>query len=450
MADLMASGGFDREQTSERVKEATLARARRGLWNGGQLLGYDLDANRKGYLKPNEEEKVLVNLAFDSYLEYGSILTTATTLNSHGYRTKAFTTRTDRFRPAKEFCYSSVKQMLTNHSYIGKKEINKRGKPRDQEQLTENERYQVVDAVWEPIVDEEKFWAVQELMEKNCRTKHNQARAIKHNYVLNSGLLWCERCGEEMEGRSGTGKKGKRYYYYICRNKDCGFKVSADEIEDLVTDRIKRLSSSDDLISSIVKGTNNRLQKELPQLKEQRKLLQKELDEIRHFADGIMSKWAELASEGSSLFLNDKLEELGKRRKEIEGGVESLELMIAEIERESVSRELVMLALNKFTGVFDHIQPHRQKDLVRHVLHKAVVSETSIKIALYGRPLTFEHFSPSVTVPHFQTATRGTRHYNHRQYRCNCRHPRRQQCRKSQSDNEPSESILRQDPLRSE
>ena len=137
-----------------------------------------------------------------------------------------------------------------------------------------------------------------------------------------------------MQGRSGTGKLGRRYYYYACKNKDCGFKVSADEIEGVVLERIKKLSSQDDIIASIVRGTNNRLQKELPQLKEQKKLLQKELDEIRDFADGIMNKWAELAGDGGNLFLNDKLEELGTRRKEIETGIESLELMIGEIERE--------------------------------------------------------------------------------------------------------------------
>ena len=94
-----------------------------------------------------------------------------------------------------------------------------------------------------------------------------------------------------------------------------------------------------------------------------------------------------MAGQGGSLFLNDKLGELGNRRKEIETGIESLELMIEEIERELVSRELVMLALNKFTDVFDHIQPHKQKDLVQHVLHKAVLSNQNIKIALYGRAL---------------------------------------------------------------
>jgi hypothetical protein len=45
-----------------------------------------------------------------------------------------------------------------------------------------------------------------------------------------------------------------------------------------------------------------------------------------------------------------------------------------------------MLALNKFTEVFNHIQPHQQKELLSLVLNKAVLSEGQIKIALHGKP----------------------------------------------------------------
>jgi len=44
---------FEREQTSERTRANMLARAERGLWNGGQLLGFDLNAQKKGYIIPN-------------------------------------------------------------------------------------------------------------------------------------------------------------------------------------------------------------------------------------------------------------------------------------------------------------------------------------------------------------------------------------------------------------
>lgn len=101
-------------------------------------------------------------------------------------------------------------------------------------------------------------------------SKHNEAKPVKHNYILNGGLLWCEKCGKEMEGRSGTGAKGVRYYYYICKNKERKFKVPADKIDGVILKRIKELSTQKDIMADIIKSTNEKLQKELPQLKEQK------------------------------------------------------------------------------------------------------------------------------------------------------------------------------------
>ncbi|MFC1715630.1 recombinase family protein [Candidatus Poribacteria bacterium] len=402
---MMALAEFEREQTSERNKAATLARAERGLWNGGQIIGYDLDPDKKGHLVLNEEESILVNFAYDTYLECGSIFETAKVLNGHGYRTKEYTSRRDKFHPAKKFSYTSVLWMLTNYAYIGKKEVNKKKKSLDQEKCPENERYSIVDAVWDPIVDEEKFHGVQNLLRKNLASKHNGTKPAIHTYILNGGLLWCAKCGGEMEGRSGTGAKGTRYYYYVCKNKSCKFRVPADEIERVVLERIKGLSMQEDIMADIIKSTNEKLQKELPRLEERKALLQKELMEIRDFADGIIDKWASMAGEDSTIFLKDKLDQLGKRRREIESGLEALEEMTAEMERESVSQELVMLALNKFTDVFQQIQPYRQKELLRLVLHKAILAPDSMKIALYGRSPDIGLFSTSESDRFAQTST---------------------------------------------
>ena len=401
---MMALAEFEREQTSERNKDATMARAERGLSNGGRILGYDLDPVRKGYPIPNEKEKALVNFAYDTYLQCGSILETAKTMNKYGYRTKEYTSRRDKSHQAEEFCYSAIHCILTNCTYIGKKEINKNKKKDDQEKLPESERYRIVNAVWPPLMDEEKFNSVQALLRKNSTSKHNAAKPIKHSYILNGGLLWCEKCGKEMEGRSGTGAKGARYYYYICKNKECKFKVPANEIEEVIFTRIKELSTGEDIMAGIIKATNEKLMKELPQLKEQKTHLHKELEEIKNFADGIINKWASMTSDDSAFFLKEKLDQLGKRRKEIETGLQALEEMIEEIERDSVNQELVMLALNKFTDVFNYIQPHQQKELLSLILHKAVLSPESIKIALYGRPPEIGLFSISESEIRSQTS----------------------------------------------
>jgi len=56
----LATAELERERTSERTREKMQWRAEKGLSNGGQILGYDVDPDEKGVLKPNEVERELV------------------------------------------------------------------------------------------------------------------------------------------------------------------------------------------------------------------------------------------------------------------------------------------------------------------------------------------------------------------------------------------------------
>ncbi|MFQ6026326.1 MAG: recombinase family protein, partial [Dehalococcoidia bacterium] len=120
---LMALAQLEREITSQRTSDAMADRAERGLWNGGQLLGFDLDPERTGYLTPNDQESLLVNLAFDTYLELGSIKDAAEELNRRGYLTKSFTSRRGKHHPGSPFSISSMQYLLRNVAYVGKKVI---------------------------------------------------------------------------------------------------------------------------------------------------------------------------------------------------------------------------------------------------------------------------------------------------------------------------------------
>ena len=380
---MMALAEFERTQTSERNKDATIARAERGLWNGGHLLGYNLNPNKKGYLEVSEQEKAAIQFAFRKYLECGSLIETGRALNTNGYRTKGYTSRRNKTRSPQTFGRSSMKQMLVNLAYIGKKEINKKWKTQDQNKLPENNRYRTVPAVWEPIIDEETFYKAQTLLAKNTATKHNETAPIKHVYILNSGLLLCEKCGKPMEGTCGTGHKGNKYFYYHC--KACRFKMSADEIEGVVIDHIKSLVTQEDVIETMVRDANAELQKELPQLNAQRDALKRKLEDIKMQADGIMIKWTTLATTDNSIFLREKLDELAKERKDTEAGMVELDAQINDIQREAIRKEDVMQAVGKFASLFDTLPPYQKKEIFKLLVKKAVLGPTGIKIALIGK-----------------------------------------------------------------
>ncbi|MBU1863056.1 MAG: zinc ribbon domain-containing protein [Candidatus Omnitrophica bacterium] len=188
-----------------------------------------------------------------------------------------------------------------------------------------------------------------------------------------------------MEGGSGTGAKKTKYYYYICKNDKCKFRISAAEIEGFIIQYIKSLSNDKDVLAEIIKTTNKNIQTELPQLISQKDNMRHELAQVQKFAQGILDQWTQLATDENSLFLKDKLNELGVRRKEIEQGICNLEVMIEEIREEAVSQEMLELMLTKFDEIFDTIKPYQKKELINCILHKAILTEADIKIALYGK-----------------------------------------------------------------
>jgi hypothetical protein len=100
----------------------------------------------------------------------------------------------------------------------------------------------------------------------------------------------------------------------------------------------------------------------------------------------LITQWSALAGEDGTQFLKEKLDDLGKRRGQIEESLASLEIALGDVERDTLDQELVVRALADFSDVFAELKPYQQKGLLRLVLHKAILGPDYVKIALYGRP----------------------------------------------------------------
>ena len=83
---LLSFAQFEREVTSERIRDKIAASKRRGLWVGGMVpLGY---ATRDKKLTIIEEEAETVRLIFRRYLELGSMRDLLVDLRERGVVTK--------------------------------------------------------------------------------------------------------------------------------------------------------------------------------------------------------------------------------------------------------------------------------------------------------------------------------------------------------------------------
>src|SRR5262249_60007181 len=95
------------------------AAGRKGIWSGGMpLLGYDIDSRHK--LLINGSEAKQVRAIFRLYAQHGSLRRVLEKLDQRGWQTKRWQTRQGHARGGRPFTKSSLYQLLTNVTYLGK------------------------------------------------------------------------------------------------------------------------------------------------------------------------------------------------------------------------------------------------------------------------------------------------------------------------------------------
>jgi len=114
---LLSFAQFERELTSERIRDKISASKRKGLWVGGMApLGYDTKGRK---IIVNEAEAERVRSIFRSYLKFGSLNRLMAELRKQGIVTKVRTLRTGETVGGIPFTRGSLAHLLRNRFYIG-------------------------------------------------------------------------------------------------------------------------------------------------------------------------------------------------------------------------------------------------------------------------------------------------------------------------------------------
>ena len=114
---LLSFAQFEREVTSERIRDKIAASKRKGLWVGGMApLGYDTK-DRK--ITVNEAEAERVRTIFRSYLKLGSLNLLMADLRKRGIVTKLRTLKTGETVGGIPFTRGPLAHLLRNRFYIG-------------------------------------------------------------------------------------------------------------------------------------------------------------------------------------------------------------------------------------------------------------------------------------------------------------------------------------------
>ena len=114
---LLSFAKFEREVTSERIRDKIAASKRKGLWVGGMVpLGYDTRGRK---ISVNEAEAEQVRTIFRTYLELGSLSLLMAELRKQGILTRLRTLRTGRTVGGIPFTRGPLAHLLRNRFYVG-------------------------------------------------------------------------------------------------------------------------------------------------------------------------------------------------------------------------------------------------------------------------------------------------------------------------------------------
>src|SRR4030081_2754291 len=115
---LLSFAQFEREVTSERIRDKIAASKRKGLWVGGMAsFGYDTK-DRK--ISVNDAEADRVRTIFHGYLKLGSLNLLMADLRNRGIVTKVRTLKTGQTAGGISFTRGPLAYLLRNRFYVGK------------------------------------------------------------------------------------------------------------------------------------------------------------------------------------------------------------------------------------------------------------------------------------------------------------------------------------------
>ncbi len=222
---LLSFAQFEREVTSERIRDKIGASKRKGLWVGGVVpLGYHAQ-DRK--ITVVEEQARTVRHIFRRYLALGSLNLLLSDLRNAGIKTKVRPLSTGRTIGGISFTRGSLAYFLRNRFYIGQVKF----------------KDEIFDGEQPPILDRKLFEAVQVRLDHQ-RSNHIATRHASDSLLM--GLIFDDH-GNRMTPTHAN-KAGIRYRYYISTvliqgqaNKAAKVsRVPASEIEKLIVARIRQ------------------------------------------------------------------------------------------------------------------------------------------------------------------------------------------------------------------
>jgi len=235
---LLSFAQFEREVTTERIRDKIAASKKKGLWMGGYVpLGYEADGRT---LKINAEEAQTIKALYDLYLKHKLIRLVKEEAVKLELRSKRRTNAKGITRGGNNFDRGHIYHILSNPIYAGR--------IRHKDKTYEGQHTAIIDPdVWDKVQDI--------LVKKAAYDRGHSPKAVEPSPL--AGKLYDET-GDRLTP-SHTKKNGKRLRYYISlrlikRSGEkgiAGWRLPASPLEEQIAKAIPKYMK-DNVASSIL------------------------------------------------------------------------------------------------------------------------------------------------------------------------------------------------------
>lgn len=410
---------LERETAAERIRDNMIELAKTGRWLGGITpQGFDsepitrIDPNGKERhqfkLVPNPQELEMMNLVFDKFLELNSLTQLESFCVQNNKRTRRnmdfsrFALRSILTNPVYATADKEMYTYLVNNGfdiYADEKDFdgkhglmvyNKTSQEKGQtNKIRDNSEWIVAIGAHPGIISGNEWVKVQNLIQQN---RSKSYRKVKNSESLLSGLLRCAKCGSYMRPRiSRINKEGINVYYYMCELKEkskktrCDIKnVHGNDLDKLVIDEIKNLSSSDSELYNKIGKEKLNIEIIKNSITNEIEMLEKNIKENEEAISNLVNTLTQAQNTGASKYIIAQIDVFDKQTK-------SFKIRLAQLRERSENQNLkdegfdVMKdMLSTFSQIIETLDVLGKRNMLRSLIEKISWDGEFVDVIMFG------------------------------------------------------------------
>lgn len=375
---------FERKQTAERIAANWQSRAKCGLWNGGTIpFGFTRNERSPGELLPHPTEGIQVKEIFEAFLKIGSVRQTCLELSRRGIYSSRYINKHGIEKGGKHFTVPSLQRLLTNHAYIGIREIG----------VSKGRKLELAKASWKRLIEDELFDRVQERLRLN-RNKLKPYDKKTYAFPLTE-LLVCGECEKHLGGKSGKSRSTGKHFYYghprqlssdgITHLRRCKVEnVRAPRIEETVLKSLKTLLHDEALLNRYLEIYLRGTQTELPAVQGKIRQLELDIQTTERRNQNLVERLSDLPSSVSADPIYKQIETNNLRLNELKSTLETLQSQERQTTRQQIDRDRLIFKIRRTIQNLEKAPAGSQRGVYGSLLKFVELHATKVRLGVYA------------------------------------------------------------------